>query len=290
MIRILLISLALLPGAVSLASAAAAPVQDPWYEIELIVFEQAGAAGAGRWNRDAGLPELPKGIELAPAREPFASSAVEAPFDAPADEAPEDQIPRGDAREAPPAVPVHGSGLPAFQLLNDPELRLATVMNRLMVSQRHTPLLHIAWRQPVTADQGFPGVHVHSNPGRDRLEAETLEQAVSAPLGASAPGALFSGGGSGSEPAGNAVEGLVRLSRSRFLHLNVDLRYRKPGARGESSLFSIFSREPATTELYRLQQAKRVRSGELQYFDHPRFGAIVLITPFDASARESGLD
>lgn len=273
MIRILLV-LALLPGAVSLSWAAAtipAPAQDPWYEIELIVFEHGGESAQGaRWNGEAGLPALPHGVELTRAPLPFAPDIAE---------------------ETPSGAPLHSSGLSAFQLLRDTELRLATAMNRLIVSQRYTPLLHVAWRQPVTAEQGFRGVHVHSGLGREEEDAigDLGLEVAAAPLTGAAPGTLFAAGPANDAEA-NAVEGLVRLSRSRFLHLNVDLRYRKPGARGESSLFSIFNRQPAATELYRLQQAKRVRSGELQYFDHPRFGAIVLITPFDASARESGLD
>jgi hypothetical protein len=33
------------------------------------------------------------------------------------------------------------------------------------------------------------------------------------------------------------------------------------------------------TQTVVLQEQRRLRSGELHYFDHPRFGLIVLVTP-----------
>lgn len=74
----------------------------------------------------------------------------------------------------------------------------------------------------------------------------------------------------------------MRLSRSRFLHLALDLRYSPQGAAPAGPLFSIFGREAESAPLYRLAQSRRVRSGELNYFDHPRFGAIVMLTPYPA--------
>ena len=65
---------------------------------------------------------------------------------------------------------------------------------------------------------------------------------------------------------------------------SLDLRYRKTTAVNDNGLLGFFQRPTATEERYRLQQARRVRSTELQYFDHPRFGAIVLVTQIGGAA------
>ena len=59
---------------------------------------------------------------------------------------------------------------------------------------------------------------------------------------------------------GAAVTGTVRLSLDRFLRLEVDLEL-----------------DPATGELYAMDQGRRLRSGQVHYFDHPQFGVIAVV-------------
>jgi len=59
-----------------------------------------------------------------------------------------------------------------------------------------------------------------------------------------------------------ALDGAIKLSREHFLHLAIDLSL-------------------ATSDtLYRLEEARRMRSGELHYFDNPHFGVITKVTPY----------
>lgn len=118
------------------------------------------------------------------------------------------------------------------------------------------------------------------------------------------------------------LDGTLRLRRSRFLHLDLDLEFRLPGpawARefptqpddllepgfewlgtapepvqapqplrfGEEPLgvdpaMSTPVSEPF--ELHRLQQSRQIRSNTLQYFDSAYLGAIVRVTPIAAEA------
>jgi hypothetical protein len=66
------------------------------------------------------------------------------------------------------------------------------------------------------------------------------------------------------------LDGSITLIRERYLHLAVDLALTTPGS------------------LYRLNETRRMRSGELHYFDNPHFGVIARITPYgsDESAPE----
>jgi hypothetical protein len=66
------------------------------------------------------------------------------------------------------------------------------------------------------------------------------------------------------------LDGSITLIRERYLHLAIDLTLTSPGS------------------LYRLNETRRMRSGELHYFDNPHFGVIARITPYgsDESAPE----
>lgn len=68
-------------------------------------------------------------------------------------------------------------------------------------------------------------------------------------------------------PDGRSVEeiaGTLLLTRARFLHIWADLVYAKPDGQGQ---------------IYRMQDHRRMRSGELHYLDHPMFGLLILCTP-----------
>jgi hypothetical protein len=65
-------------------------------------------------------------------------------------------------------------------------------------------------------------------------------------------------------PAGSGLTGEIALSRGRYLHLTLDLAFTPPDSPGER---------------YVIRQARRMRSNERHYIDHPKFGVIALITP-----------
>ncbi|MBS0367251.1 MAG: hypothetical protein JSR67_15670 [Proteobacteria bacterium] len=75
------------------------------------------------------------------------------------------------------------------------------------------------------------------------------------------------------------LRGTVLLERGQFLHLGMTLNYTMdspPAGLGAA---------PGTT--FTLNQSRRVRFYERNYFDHPAFGVIALVTPVQA-ARAAG--
>lgn len=68
----------------------------------------------------------------------------------------------------------------------------------------------------------------------------------------------------------SALDGSITLIRERYLHLAVDLFLETPGSR------------------YRLDETRRIRSGELHYFDSPQLGVIARVTPYGADEPEPG--
>ena len=124
--------------------------------------------------------------------------------------------------------------------LPDTQRQLAAHYQALRNSSGFRPLAYYAWRQPVL-DRNFAPV-------------------VALPA-------------TGTESSAPYIDGTVRVSVARYLHLDLDLQLHSQSRQEE------FSAESDITPRIRLSEQRRMRSRELHYFDHPRFGAIALITP-----------
>jgi hypothetical protein len=68
------------------------------------------------------------------------------------------------------------------------------------------------------------------------------------------------------------IDGTVKLYLSRFLHVVVDLQM-DADAEPMADTFA-----PAAPLRYRIQEDRIFRSGELRYFDHPKFGVLAKVT------------
>jgi hypothetical protein len=77
--------------------------------------------------------------------------------------------------------------------------------------------------------------------------------------------------------ADGALEGALRFYSSRFLLLDVNLTLREAASGGMPA--GVGQIAPA----YRLNEARRVKSSETYYFDHPKFGALVRVSPVKAN-------
>jgi hypothetical protein len=126
------------------------------------------------------------------------------------------------------------------------EFTLDEAFARLRRSSAYRPLAHAAWIQPGLEE------------GRSQPVSLTLLTQVRRVQ-------------SGSRPAADAgvlpepLTGDVTLHRNRFLHLGLDLALTdEDGAR------------------YELRGSRRIRSGEINFFDAPELGVIALVTPFES--------
>jgi hypothetical protein len=80
------------------------------------------------------------------------------------------------------------------------------------------------------------------------------------------------------DPATNTIRlgGTVGVALRRYLHLEVDLHWYE-GERPDETGRPV----PQWTHV---ELARRMRSGETHYVDHPRIGALVRVTPFGLDA------
>lgn len=160
------------------------------YQIELVLFLRDAHPGGEYWPADPGLPD--------PAR---AVAALPVPADSTLPPTLITPLSTADYRLTPEADALARKGL--------------------------TPLLHLAWRQPVGP--------------RDNSDWIWLD--------------------------GGQVSGLVRIGLGRFLHIDTDLALRNP--------------EGDQPQVIRSIDHRRMRSGELHYLDHPAFGILVRIDPYE---------
>lgn len=175
-----------------------------------------------------------------------------------------------------PDAPQNTAENGAFSLLGADQFELGEVASALKRSRGYQPVLHVAWRQPGFSQSEAITVRVHSqlaNPYRtdetavlrqaSEYESFALEQAPAASL----PSAV--------------LDGTIRLRRGRYLHVDADLVYYRPPSVTRVAGAGL---EPS---LFRLTESRRMRSSELHFLDHPMFGMLVEVRPYERAETAS---
>ena len=141
----------------------------------------------------------------------------------------------------------------AFHLLGSSEFQLGEAAGRLKRSGGYCPLLHVAWRQPGYTRSEARKVHIHTDlPNRFR-DTDGLGISLN-----------------------HVIEGTLRLSRARYLHLEADLLHHRQVPLDTATEGTMF----------RMQDSRRMRSKEVHYIDHPLVGLLVLVTPYEPLEEE----
>jgi hypothetical protein len=125
------------------------------------------------------------------------------------------------------------------------EFALDEVFARLRRSSAYRPMAHEAWIQP----------------GLDESRSQPVAMARLTQVRRVQSGAMPAA--DAGSPAG-PLTGDVTLHRSRFLHLALDLALTDEDG-----------------ERHELRGSRRIRSGEINFFDAPEMGVIALVTPFE---------
>ena len=234
--------LLLATGGAALSAPAIAPVAVPapnWYNVEIIVFRVLDPE-AGSQETWPTDPGLP------------------------------------DWNGALPLNPPDSVGTPVpYQQLSPVGEQLDDSWTRLKRSHAYEPLLHLTWTQPALDRATAPAVRIG-----------VPASAVPAPSTRPAPAAE-----AGANPPLQATlaYGDAKLSTTGpYLHFDLDLvlqgnpvKAALPAAATAAISTSLTAAVPAvpTYQFFRLQQDRRVDAGKVTYFDHPLFGAILLVTP-----------
>lgn len=159
--------------------------------------------------------------------------------------------------------------------------RMDGVWRRLRSSQGYRPLIYKSWVQ--NRVDYYPPMRVHNERVIDRQLLPPTNILV-ADLAAEDPLAAY-------RSTFYQLDGSVQLRRSRFLHLFLDLEYRDEGS-GELAEAGFINDPQNQLEdvrfdqrhgVFKLEENRQIRTGSLQYFDAPHFGALVLVTAIKAN-------
>jgi len=275
-----------------------------WFQTEIIVFEIRDKNTTDLqeiWPDDPGLPNYENSIELNPAIEvaPLASN-INQLTQTDALTAPSDGL--SSTLETTAAIDEQTPQELPFQLLPDDALTLTALNDILTDSTSYVPILNIAWRQPVAAKEAAQTIYIHSNQGQT---ASTTTPELMNINSLMAPPALNPDLNEAPEmfvtqndieqnlrdEQLNTLEGTIKLHLGRYLHLEADLLYRNQvEPLGNNAFFINLDDIEQPQTLFRMHQTRRMRSGELHYFDHPMFGMLVLITPYERPEPEVELE
>lgn len=132
----------------------------------------------------------------------------------------------------------------ALRFEREDALTLTEIYEKMRRSRDYRPLVHTAWTQPGYAAEDAPSLPL------DRVARLPRD-----------------------------LSGKVTLHLSRYLHLNVDLALAGNRSSGASDALTLNERP-----IYQLQESRRMRSGDLHFFDHPRFGVIARIERAETAA------
>lgn len=254
----------------------ASPALDErWYQVDLVIFARSTPPGGEYWRLDR-YPDFPRNpIHLA-------GKAGDASRESDADS---DQIGYADNDEArlpeeADRVDRHASAYGAWQPLEPAQSHLDQAARALERNAGYRILYRNSWHQPIREQQrAFP---VYLQGGRE-LPLPVPELIPFATFDNDAPGhdegrvapasTLLTDGEEIEVPLSVALtepelRGTLRLSLARFLHVEPNLWF--SGENDEGERYHV----PIT-------QSRRMRSEETHYIDHPLFGLIIRITPWE---------
>ena len=225
-----------------------APALADWYQVEVILFNYIKPDADNEWwYENPGLPGRDQSIELImDTADPVAGEAID---------------------------PVDDTDLMPYLALSKDRYRLAGVNRVLELSREYRPLLHVAWQQPGLDSRNIRAIHLDNT----QFDEEPAEQAEPQP-------------GEGSvrpeyTPPVKVYDGILRLWKSRFLHVDVDFAYFPESTEqpAQGAAGGTDDNELPSAGYVRLTQSRRIRSEELHYFDHPLFGLVVQVSRIEIS-------
>lgn len=228
--------------------------EESWYQVEVMVFAREGLTTSEYWRLDQRPVLAPENAII-----PAADSAL-LPEQA-------DNLDQQAAR------------LGAWRTLGEEDRILRDMLARMEKQGDYRLLFHQAWRQPVRERaRAFP---LYLTGGEQRPVAATETTTPDAldfglpPLDTDEANLTANAGITGdmttdpqAPPALQPeLQGMIRLHRSRYLHVEPDLWFMSQSADGQPYWV-------------RINQNRRMRSDELHYLDHPLFGLLVRLTPW----------
>lgn len=267
------------------------PAPAPWYQVEVVIFAHSDATDTEIWRDDPGVPDTAHAVSLSPAvSSPDLKRQLQA-LSGPDDQGQAlaaflDAGANGDSK-ADDTTPV------AFRLLPDSADQLQDVVSRLNHADGYRVLYHAAWRQPAYSPDKAVPVRIDDDPYEtqaamlrswDQAAGQAGDQAGDQAAGAVGDNGNDNGGAAAAAPLVWRLDGIVELTQSRYLHLRADLLYQvhTPADTDEGTQpDGTVDEDTEVVHTYRMEQSRRILNDKLYYFDHPEFGLLAKVTPYE---------
>jgi hypothetical protein len=140
-----------------------------------------------------------------------------------------------------------GSDSNSHHLLGEGSYSLNDVAKRLTSSGEYRIVAHTAWSQPT----------------------EERDSAINTVL----PDGITS--------TGLPLQAKVKLYKQKFEHLDLEIQLERQIPKGVLDAFAqkhkLSLTDVGNTWRFRLQDSRKIKPGELQYFDHPMFGVLLMV-------------
>ncbi len=178
-------------------------------------------------------------------------------------------------------LPIESQPPEPYALLAEEDFTLKTEFSRLQRSRSLKPEIHLAWRQPVTDKNSAQLLYLRTPFTEEKTGKEAMAEIAAE---AAVDTEIFTGVVTLSETKPPSLEGTIRISIKRYLHVELDLiRHITPPsfAPYEQPFNDTLTEYPQTDNSYRMQANRRMRSNELHYIDHPLMGVLIRITPYE---------
>ncbi|MDF1821832.1 MAG: CsiV family protein [Alcanivoracaceae bacterium] len=239
--------------------------KENWYQVELVAFSRRSAITQEYWRLDK-RPQLNADNAIHPA----AGTPATLP-------------------EQSDAIDQKAAASGAWRVIDNADMSLDSMATRMADSGEYRILLQTAWRQPVRERSvAFP-VYVRGgdaiavfpeqpdadgtlptgadSAGQSGLPPLELNEGINDPIAEQMPDALQV---DATEPE---FQALLRIHLSRYLHIEPDAWFTDTSADGQRFWVNI-------------DQKRRMRSEELHYLDHPLFGLLVRLMPYETDEQK----
>jgi len=173
----------------------------------------------------------------------------------------------------------------SYKKLPSKNYHLTEEVEKISESKTHRVIFHTAWRQPgLDKNQALP-IHFIKEVAPLVIEEEITETQFNNQIEQDREASLLAA----KEPAPSILEGILRVTLSRYLHLEAELTFKNklPDVIKSDNPFSVLDNEQERTELEKQgvihlkQKRRRIRSNELHYVDHPVLGILINITRYE---------
>lgn len=138
---------------------------------------------------------------------------------------------------------------------------LADYVIRLDRSSRYNVLLHQSWQQAGLSDTNAIKVAVDSSASANTADNFNLSHQIPS---------------NDNKKLKSQIKGSLKLILGRYLHMHVDLLYKRPDTSYKQASPTLNSK---VFNEFKISAQRRMRSNELHYIDHALVGILVLVNP-----------